>query len=116
MSDATEAIEDIQEALEEYGSAITLKQITAGVFDPITGSTANTSGNTTLKTLIRNYSSFELTNSEVHVDDLKFMIYTTILLNYDDILVYDGKEYKILNIDKKILQDVNLFYTVQGRA
>ena len=42
MSDATEAIKDIIEAINEYGSTITLNIITEGAYNPVTGDTDDT--------------------------------------------------------------------------
>ncbi len=117
MSDATDAIADVIEAIEEYGSTVTLNIITAGTHDTVNG---GTTGDTTVpvstKALPKNYTSKELQNTEIHATDIKFMIYHSTEIAYKDNIVYDGKTYKLLNIDKKILQDLNIIYTIQGRA
>ena len=116
MSDALDAIEDIKEALEEYGSNIELRQITTGIFNPGEGETLDTFVDKPLKVLIKKYNSFERQNTEIHNDDLKLMLYFDESITYDDRIILLSSPYKILNIDKKVLQNENLFYTLQIRA
>ena len=116
MSEATDAIIDIQEALEEYGSDIVLKSVTEGAYNPVTGETTDTVVTTNLKAIIKDFAGEELINDSIGVKDLKFMIYFASEIKYTDTITFDSKVYKILNIDKTILQNTNLLYIIQGRA
>jgi len=116
MSDATEAIEDIIEAINEYGSSITLNIITKGEYDPVAGESSDITTPIITKALPKNYTSRELQNPDIHITDIKFMIYYDSEIAYKDNLVFDGKTYNLLNIDKKILQDETIIYTIQGRV
>ena len=117
MSEATDAIIDIQEALEEYGSDIVLKSVTTeGTYNPATGETTDTVVTTNLKAIIKDFAGEELINDSIGVKDLKFMIYFASEIKYTDTITFDSKVYKILNIDKTILQNTNLLYIIQGRA
>ena len=115
MSDATEAIEDIIEAINEYGSSITLNIITKGVYNTTTGETSDTNAPVTMKALIQSYTSKELQNTDIHADDIRFVIYLDGAVEYKDTITFDSQVYKLLNIDPKYLQDENLMYTIQGR-
>ncbi len=116
MSDATDAVIDIIEAIDEYGSAITLNSITTGVYDTTTGLTADTVVPHVMKALPKDYTSKELDNKDIHINDIKFVLYFDGPIGYDDKIIFNSVTYNLLNIDKKILQDVNIVYTIQGRA
>ena len=116
MSDATDAILDVIDAITEYGSTITLKSITPGAYDTTTGETADVIADTITKALPKDYKGTELEAPDVYVDDVKFMLYTSDVITYHDKIVYDSVTYNIININKKILQDLNIVYTIQGRA
>jgi len=116
MSDATEAIVDIIEAIDEYGSGITLNIITKGEYDVIEGESADSITAVTTKALPKNYTSQELQNTDIHTTDIKFMLYYDGEISYKDNIVFDGKTYNLLNIDKKIFQDETIIYTIQGRV
>ena len=58
MSDATDAIEDIIEAINEYGSTITLNIITVGTHDTVNGgTTGGSTASVITKALPKNYTS-----------------------------------------------------------
>ena len=116
MSDATEAIKDIIEAINEYGSTITLNIVTEGAYNPVTGDTDDTITPNPMKALPKNYTSKELESPNIYVKDIKFLLYFDGEINYSDNLVFNGQTYTFLNIDKKFLQDKNLIYTIQGRV
>ena len=116
MSDATDAVLDIISAINEYGSSIVLNTITIGAYDPLTGETTNTVINTPIKAIPRAYDSQELQNTDISINDLNFMFYHDGEISYTDKITFSGKTYNLLNIDKKIFQDVTLVYQIQGRA
>jgi len=114
MSDATDAIADIQEALDEYGSAITLQIITKGALDLDTGRKAETIVEHNIQALPGTYGKDEQ-NENVHPKDIKFRFYFDSEIGYEDRIIFQGETYGIEQIDKKILQNENLIYTIQGR-
>jgi len=116
MSDATDAIVDIQEAVLEYGSSITLNTIVKGAYDPVEGEATDIVTPHSMKSLINDYTTKELENNNIRTTDIKFRFYYAGSIGYDDQIVFDGKTYTLENIDKKILQDENLIYTIQGRV
>ena len=116
MFDALDAINDIVEAIEEYGSTVTLNIITAGVYDTATGETTSTVVSFPTKAIPSNYTSREIDNTNIHATDLRFKIYYSGVIDYTYKIVFDGKTYKLMNIDKKIMQDTNLLYEIQGRV
>jgi len=116
MSDATDAINDIQDALDEYGSSITLNVVTIGGYDPVEGEGLEIITPHNIKSLIKDYTTKDLENQAIHVNDIKFRFYYNSEISYDDQIVFGGKTYSLENIDKKIFQDENLIYTIQGRV
>ena len=116
MSDATDAILDIQEALEEYGSSIVFNSIVLGPYDPVLGEAPKIITPHPTKALISDYTSKELENNDININDVKFRFYYNGIIDYSDNIIFGGKTYNLMNVDKKILQDENLIYTLQGRA
>jgi len=116
MSDATDAIADIQEAVLEYGSSIILNTIVKGAYDPAEGEGPDIITPHPMKSLINDYTTKELENDNIRITDIKFRFYYAGAIGYDDQIIFDGKTYSLENIDKKILQDENLIYTIQGRV
>lgn len=116
MSDATDAIVDIVEAITEYGSSCTLRIVAKGLYNTTTGETSNVNTDVPTKCLIMNYDNKELESPDIHVDDLKFFIYYDGDVSIKDKIIFSGKTYNFMKVDKKILQDVNLLYTIQGRV
>ena len=115
MSDATDAILDIQDALEEYGSDITLQIITQGAFNSNTGMKEVVIVPFLLKAIISTYSNKEAVDPNIHPKDIKFRFYSTQSIGYTDKILFQGDTYSIERFDKKIFQNENLIYTIQGR-
>lgn len=115
MSEALEAITDIKQALNDYGSDITIKINVEGVFDPIEGEGLPSITNVVTKAFVSNYSSKELINPDIKITDTKFTLYYDGDLTYEDTIVFSGKTYSFENIDKQILQNETLKYVIQGR-
>lgn len=115
MSDATDAIIDIEEAILEYGSDIVLNVITYGEYNPIAGEGLKTTTPHVMKALPGNYTNKELQDPNVHIKDKKFRFYYTGEITYDDQIEFRGDTYSIERIDSKIFQDELLLYTIQGR-
>jgi len=116
MSDATDAIIDIQEALLEYGSDIILKKVTKGTYDPDTGEDTASITDIPMQALPRNYNRKEMEDPNVHIKDKEFRLYYNGEIDYDDKIEYKGKIYSLERIDTKDFQNEELLYTIQGRV
>jgi hypothetical protein len=116
MSDALEAIDDIVEALDEYGTDITLNIITEGTYNPATGSTTDVTTAVTTKAFISNYQDESQTNTEIKDDDVKFTLYYNGAIKSTDTILYNSKVHKIQSIVPKVLQNENLMYLIRGRV
>ena len=114
MSDATEAIQDIIEAIEEYGSTIRIATETETGYDPYTGATYSTTYEDT-KAVISKHASKSMSevmeaNRITSAYDLSIKLYTTTELTKANKIVYDGDTYEITFISDKILQDTRIIY------
>ena len=111
--DALEAITDLQEALEEFGSDIDIVTFTVGAYVP---------GQP--EVLIRNeqpvqaipstLSSNENLNNLVEKYEVAFKIDPTYLIDEDTIIAYKGKDYKIppKGFTEKVLQNTVIMYEI----
>ena len=118
MSDALEAIEDIKEALAEFGSSIVIKKETSEVRDSY-GNIITPADyvNINTKALIGNQATdkllSKLTDDQKNSYSLSLRLYTTELINKEDYQIeFRSKDYEIFMIDETILQDETLLYEV----
>ncbi len=116
MSEALEAIKDIKQALNDYGSDITIKINVEGVYDPVEGEGLPSITNVVTKALVDNYNRMEMQDPNVNLKDKKFKLFYDGEIDHNDTILFDGKIYSIERIDKKILQNENLMYVIQGRV
>jgi hypothetical protein len=118
MSEATEVITDIQEALTEYGSSIIIKKSVSEVRDAygvVTTAATATTENT--KAFIGRYATSmllsKLTDDQKQSYELSLRFYTTSVLNKEDYIIsFKSSDYNIVIIDSKIFQDETLLYEV----
>ena len=117
-SDATEAIQDIIEAIEEYGSTIRIATETESGYDPYTGATYSTTYEDT-KAIISSLATQRVQEAFQNISkiegvisayDLSIKLYTTTELTKANKIVYDGNTYEITFISDKILQDTRIIY------
>ena len=112
MQEALDAIDDIVEALEEFGTAIKLRTIVSTGYDPMTGSTGETITDTTLKAIIKSEAS-ESTERAFNSDyELSIMFYSTVEPTKSHKIVLGTDVYNILYVSKSILQGVTFKYEV----
>lgn len=109
MTDAQTAIADIQEALEEYGTNISLKKVTAGAYNPLTGDTADTVVSTSMKAFINTSISSERLKLVGNYDAV-FTFYTSEAVDESYKISYESKDYQILHISRKVLQNTSMLY------
>lgn len=110
MSDATDAIEDIVEAINEYGTSISLRSVSEDSYDPYTGSTV-TNTDVELKAFVSLEASRVLSQQFAkHTYDLALKTYHTTKITKADEIIYDGQTYKILYVSSKILQGTAIIY------
>lgn len=112
MTDARSAIIDIQEALAEYGSAITFKSVTQGVYSPLTGNVETTT-DTVTKAIIKRFASKELSEIvAVNSYELAAMFYHSGEVKVKDKIVLGGATYNIIHVSPLYLQDIIVKYEV----
>jgi hypothetical protein len=116
MSEATETIVDIQEALAEYGSSIIIKKSVNEVRDAygvVTTAATSTTENT--KAFIKRYATnnifMKLYQDFINSYDLSIRLYTSQIINKEEYTIsYQSQIYNIVDIEKKILQDEIIYY------
>lgn len=110
-ADALDAIKDIKEAVEEYGSDIILVKLTEGGYDPYTGP-IETREETPTKAIIKSTTSNESLAKAVDTYELSIMVYSDIDITIDNLINFRGNDYKIVpkGLDSKILQNETLLY------
>lgn len=116
MSDAQSAIVDIQEALAEYGSTVTFRSVTQGVYTPLTGN-AETNTDTVTKAFIKQFATKELSDSikdnvAVNSYELAAMFYITGTVKLNDKIIIGGVVYNIIYISPLYFQDIIVKYEV----
>lgn len=116
MSEALEAIEDIKQALNDYGTDILLGKVTKGVYDPVAGEEPVSTSQIPIKAFVGSYSSQELMNPDIRATDKKFTLYYADGITYDDKIIFEGKIHHIVNIDPQILQNETLKFVIQSRV
>ena len=110
MSEATEAILDIVEALNEYGTSISLRSVSENSYDPYTGA-STTEVDTGLKAFISLEASRVVSQQFAkHTYDLALKTFHTEKITKADKIVYDGEVYNIVYVSSKVLQDTTLLY------
>lgn len=109
--DALDAIEDIKEAIEEYGSDILLVTLTEGAYDPYTGA-ATIRTEVITKALIKSTTSNESLAKAVDSYELSIKVYSDLEITEDNLINFRGNDYKIMpkGLDSKILQNETLLY------
>ena len=124
MSDSTDAIKDILEAIEEYGSDIAIitqaQDIPFGDpfydYDNADNNKGVETVSDTFKAIIKSEASSSLANqpeSVVGKYNLAITFYTTIPFNRNDNkILYNGERYEITYISKKVLQNLTISYEV----
>lgn len=118
MSKATDSIVKIANAIDKYGSDITIKVVTKDIslYDPYDSSKGVIITTTNTKALISSLASEDLATSMpkelVNNYRLAMKLQTTIDLNTSHFILFQGKEYEVLFVSKKILQNENLIYEV----
>ena len=116
MSEATETIVDIQEALAEYGSSIIIKKSVNEVrnaYGVVTTAATSTTENT--KAFIKRYATnnifMKLYQDFINSYDLSIRLYTSQIINKEEYTIsYQSQIYNIVDIEKKILQDEIIYY------
>jgi len=115
MNDADEAIIDIIEAIEEYGSTIQIVTLTKVVpYNPYKGE-EYTETIVDTKALISNEATSKVNDNFIANNinssyDLSIKIYSDIVITKSNKIIFDGNTYEISYVSSKILQDTTLIY------
>ena len=122
MSEATDAILDIKEALQEFGTDIIFQKITPGTYSP--AGTTTTKVETNTKALIKKQASQRVENAFAYLSKIEgvsssYEVVFTIYLPFEptkkDKIVYKGLAYTILYVDSTVLQNETLKYEILAR-
>lgn len=110
-ADALDAIIDIKEALEEYGSDILIVTLEEGAYDPYTGATTIRTEKPT-KAIIKSTTSNESLAKAVDTYELSIKVYSATEITIDNLINFRGNDYKIVpnGLDSKVLQNETLLY------
>ncbi len=113
MTESQTAILDILDALDEYGTAITLKRVVEGEYDPTTGDTLDVVTEYPMKAFIGQMASEKMANDplvKTSSYDAVFELYHTEKVTKGYLIEYGGFDYTILAIDSPVLQGDALLY------
>lgn len=116
--DAKEAIEDISEAIEEYGSYVTIRSVTKdqSTYDPRNPSSGIVNVDTPTKALISTEASKDLKTSMpkelIGTYQIAMRLQSTEVITKAHKILYDGKVYEVLYPSKKVLQNEVLLYEI----
>lgn len=121
MTDAQSAVIDIQDALSEFGSVITLHKVVFGTYDPATGVAAETITTTNIKAIVTKWASEHVANafkmqSEIEGTtssyELALMLYHTEPIEKGWRVVFRGDTYEVIFVMPSILQDTIYKYDI----
>jgi hypothetical protein len=107
---AQEVINDIK----EDGAEITINKIVAGVFDPLTGLTGNTTTPHPINAILSRYKSNELPNI-VLAGDIKVLIGNEYPPTKDDTFIINGDTYNIEYIEIVHSKNSQVLFTCVAR-
>jgi len=115
MSKATNTVLKIEKAVEKYGSAIKIRTITKGAYDPRDPTGNDTVVDVAAKGIFKKSMSQDLKN--IVPENILQTFEKIILINadfelskVDNRILYDNVPYEIVFISDPILQDVTLYY------
>jgi len=101
--------------INRFGSRIVLVVKKDGAIDFDTGEYIQTETKTPMTGLIGHYTSSEIIDNVVNIDDLKCTIQTTARVLKGDSIEFEDSVYEIMNVRKLIKNDVLLKTTLQLR-
>lgn len=113
MSEATDAILDIKEALQEFGTDIVFQKITAGAYSP-TGTTT-TKVETNTKALIKKQATKETQRAFLGDYEIAFMLYLNFIPTKADKIKYKNEVYNIVYVATSTLQNADMKYEILGK-
>jgi len=116
MQEALDAIEDIKEALNEYGSDMVLNVIEKGEYNPTSGA-SKTVTPVNIKSIINKQpSSFAQAKADednkLKAYEFSITTYTDQDIDKDDNIEFNGSKYDILIIIPSILQNTIIKYEI----
>src|SRR5690242_4225934 len=86
--------------IAKYGSPITLKSITAGSYNPSTGSSSTTTTSTVSKAAVENYKAREFVEGLILMGDKKFTIAAAGITKPKpgDKIMLSGRDYSVISV------------------
>ena len=116
MSFANAMSKTADKLIKKYGEEITLIYRYDCEYDPSTGGEICSEDTYDVKGKVSNFSISEQSSESINVDDMKVIIQTDIDITKNYTLIYDSKEYLVLNILKTVAQDKTIIQSLQIRA
>ena len=101
--------------IENFGSTIPIKKISAETYNTITGEVATTETTSTIYAVKINYNRNEINDTSILIDDIKLYIAGDTKIEQTDKLVIEGNEYNIINITEIKPANTVVYYEVQVR-
>ena len=119
MSEALDAITDIQAELLEYGTNISIRTYTEGSYNSYTGS-IETYTDVPTKAFIQSVSTGQVLNSlmqnlastTIGDYDLTVKCCSSSVIDKSHKIIYNLEEYNIMYVNSKVLQDTTLIYEI----
>lgn len=103
--------------IAEYGKAITLTRITAGVYDPATSKSTDTTADETINVLVEEYKGYDFANGLAIVGDKKLTVAAVGLTapNLNDRVTIDSATFKILELQTIYSGELPALYVLKCR-
>ena len=102
--------------IKKFGDTATLREVTQGVYDPQTGSTADTFVDYVVKAVAEEYASNELVAGIINMDDVRLMIDNKYKPTKDWLVIYDNSTWEIINVSRLSTSDTKVYYELQIRS
>lgn len=102
----------------QFGRSITLTTVTAGAYNPATGTAANTTSSVSVKAILEDYNGFEIANELAVAGDKKVTVSAADLASAPkpvDTLTIDGQVFTIVGVKAVSSGALNALYIIQAR-
>lgn len=102
--------------ITQYGRAHTFTRVTYGAYDPVSGTSEETSATFTANAVKDEFSAFERNDSSIQVDDIK-LIAEAVTEGFliDDAITVESEEYKLTRVNPIKPGAVVVAYELQAR-
>ncbi len=101
--------------IARFGVSISLDIVTDGAIDFATGKPSETVASTTMKAIMENYSSSEIREGIVNMDDIKVTLQYDGVIKKGDRVQYGFDTYTVMNVSKTVQDTQIIKQTLQVR-